>query len=135
MNTPHGSFRSHRIRTAAATVAVGVALGVALGGCSATMDRSVLLATEPVVAVSVGEQAFVSAFDLAQAMLRAGFTRDEVLKLGPSVHSALATSGGAQVRQNKQVSAIFAVYGDRLYVTSLARGTFAMQMGLVSVAG
>ena len=121
------------VRVAAALAAL--TLGVALGGCSATMDRSVMLATEPVVPISVGEQAFVSAFDLAQAMLRAGFTRDEVLKLGPSIHSALATSGGAQIRQNKQVSAMFAVYGDRLYVTSLARGTFAMQMGMVSVAG
>jgi hypothetical protein len=99
------------------------------------MDRSVMLATEPVVPISVGEQAFVSAFDLAQAMLRAGFSKQEVLRLGPSIHSALATSGGAQIRQNKQVSAMFAVYGDRLYVTSLARGTFALQMGMVSVAG
>ena len=110
-------------------------LGVTLGGCSAMMDRSVMLASEPVVPISVGEQAFVSAFDLADAMLRAGFSRDEVLKHGPSVHSALATSGGAQVRQGKSVSAIFAVYGDKLYVTSLARGTFAVPIGTVSVAG
>ena len=124
---------SPAVRVAAAVAAI--TLGVAVGGCSATMDRSVMLATEPVVPISVGEQAFVSAFDLAQAMLRAGFSKQEVLKLGPSIHSALATSGGAQVRQNKQVSAMFAVYGDRLYVTSLARGTFALQMGMVSVAG
>ena len=121
------------IKVAAALAAL--AIGLPLGGCSATMDRSVMLATEPVVPISVGEQAFVSAFDLAQAMLRAGFSKQEVLRLGPSIHSALATSGGAQVRQNKQVSAMFAVYGDRLYVTSLARGTFALQMGMVSVAG
>lgn len=127
---PHG-LKARRILP----VLAAVAIGIALGGCSATIDRSVMLATEPVIPVSVGEQAFVSAFDLAQAMLRAGFTRDEVLKLGPSIHSALATSGGAQIRQNRQVSAIFAVYGDRLYVTSLARGTFALQMGMVSVAG
>lgn len=124
---------SPAVRVAAAVAAI--TLGVAVGGCSATMDRSVMLATEPVVPISVGEQAFVSAFDLAQAMLRAGFSKQEVLRLGPSIHSALATSGGAQVRQNKQVSAMFAVYGDRLYVTSLARGTFALQMGMVSVAG
>ena len=124
---------SPAVRVAAAVAAI--TLGVAVGGCSATMDRSVMLATEPVVPISVGEQAFVSAFDLAQAMLRAGFSKQEVLRLGPSIHSALATSGGAQIRQNKQVSAMFAVYGDRLYVTSLARGTFALQMGMVSVAG
>ena len=112
-----------------------LAAGVALGGCSATMDRSVMLATDPVVPISVGEQAFVSAFDLADAMLRAGFSRDEVLKHGPMVHSALATSGGAQVREGKSVSAIFAVYGNKLYVTSLARGTFAVPIGTVSVSG
>ena len=117
-----------------ASALAATALAAGLAACS-TMDRSVMLATEPVIPVSVGEQAFVPAFDLAQAMLRAGFSREEVLKLGPSIHSALATSGGAQVRQNKQVSAIFAVYEDRLYVTSLARGTFALQLGMVSVSG
>ena len=109
-----------------------VALPLALGGCATSGDTSIALATEPVIAVSVGEARFVPAYDLADAMLRAGFTRNEILLHGPAVHTALATSGGAQVRKGKQVSAIFAVYGDRLYVTSLARGTFTRPLGTVT---
>lgn len=132
MTKPHGSRKARLPLLAVAASFIG---GVALSACTANMDRSIQLSTDPVVPVSVGEQAFVGAYDIAQAMLRAGFTRGEVLQLGPAVHSALATSGGAQIRQNRQVSAIMAVYGDRLYVTSLARGTFALQMGMVSVSG
>lgn len=115
--------------------ALSILVALALAGCSTTgMDRSVVLATEPVTAISVGDQTMVPAYDLADAMLRAGFSREEVLQHGPAIHSALATSGGAQVRQGKAVSAIFAVYGERLYVTSLARGTFVIPLG-IAVAG
>jgi hypothetical protein len=111
---------------AGAFAAVFAAL--ALSGCS-TMDRSVALATDPVVPVAVGEASAVSAFDLASAMLRAGFTKDDILKYGPEVHKALAGSGGAQVRVGKVVAAMFAVHGDGLYVTSRTRGTFVQPIG------
>lgn len=113
-----------------ASIALAIVLPLAVTGCATTGgDPAVALATDTVIPVSVGEARFVPAYNLADAMLRAGFGRDEILKYGPTVHNALATSGGAQVRQGKQVSAIFAVYGNRLYVTSLSRGTFTQDLG------
>jgi hypothetical protein len=99
-----------------------------LAGCT-TMDQSVALATQPVMAIAVGDARAVSADDLASAMVGAGFVKDDILRYGPDVEQALATSGGAQVRQNKMVDALFAVHGDKLYVTSRTRGTFVMPLG------
>lgn len=108
-----------------AVAVIGVSL--ALSGC-ATIDRSVALTEESVIPISVGDAVAVSAHDLAEAMLRAGFTREQILLDGPAVRNALATSGGAQVRSGKLVDALFAVHGDRLYVTSRLRGTFVQPL-------
>jgi hypothetical protein len=99
-----------------------------LAGCT-TMDQSVALATQPVMAIAVGDARAVSPDDLASAMVGAGFAKDDILSYGPDVEQALASSGGAQVRQNKMVDALFAVHGDKLYVTSRTRGTFVMPLG------
>ena len=69
-------------------------------GC-ASLDRSVALAEQVVTPIAVGDASDVSAYDLAEAMLRAGFTRQQILKDGPAIHNALAKSGGAQVRYGK----------------------------------
>ena len=109
---------------------VGVALiagSLALSGCAA-IDRSVALTTESVVRFAVGDATAISAHDLAEAMLRAGFTREQILHDGPAVRNALGTSGGAQLRSGKLVEALFAVHGDRLYVTSRLRGTFVQPL-------
>jgi hypothetical protein len=111
--------------------AAALALLLALPGCgsmSENMNRSIRITEETVSAVSVGEAEEVSADDLAEAMLRAGFTPEEIVKYGAEIHSALATSGGAQVRQGKIVSAIFAVHTGKLYVTSRERGTFVQPL-------
>jgi hypothetical protein len=107
---------------------------LALAGCT-TVDQSVVLATEPVIAIPVGDARTVSADDLAAAMVRAGFDRDGILRYGPEVERALATAGGAQIRQAKLVEALFAVHGDKLYVTSRIRGTFVMPLGKGTAAG
>ena len=88
------------------------------------------MTTAPVSAIVVGDATEVSAYDLAQAMLRAGFTRDQILKQGPAVRLALATSGGAQVRDGKVVGALFSVHENQLYVTSRSRGTFVQPLGI-----
>jgi len=111
------------------TYAALILLLVGLSGCTTAIDRSVALSTEPVTAISVGEATAVSAYDLAEAMLRAGFTREDILRYGPAIHDALATSGGAQVREGQIVSALFAVHSDQLYVTSRTRGTFVQPLG------
>jgi hypothetical protein len=88
------------------------------------------MVSEAVTAIPVGESASVSAYDLAEAMLRAGFSREQILKDGPGVRNALATSGGAQIRQGKFVAALFSVHSGRLFVTSRTRGTFVQTLGL-----
>jgi hypothetical protein len=104
---------------------------LALSGC-ASIDRSIALTKQSVIPITVGEVTAVSAHDLAEAMLRAGFSREQILRDGPAVRNALATSGGAQLRSGKLVEALFAVHGDRLYVTSRTRGTFVQPLRGVS---
>jgi hypothetical protein len=115
-----------RLRGGLAAAAL-MAGALALGGC-ATIDRSVALTQEIVTPITVGDASAISAHDLAEAMLRAGFTRAQILRDGPAVRNALATSGGAQLRSGKLVEALFAVHGDRLYVTSRTRGTFVQPL-------
>lgn len=102
-----------------------------LAGCS-TMDRSVALVDEPVVEVPVGEAADVPAPVLAEALLRAGLSRTQILTEGPAIRNALATNGGAQVREDKLVIALLAVHDGQLIVTSRERGTFMVPLGAPS---
>ncbi len=104
------------------------ALALLLTGC-ATTDRSIALTEDIVTPLTVGDAAQISATDLAGAMLRAGFTPEEILSEGPAVRNALATAGGAQVRQGMVVAALFAIQGDQLIVTSRQNGTFVIFLG------
>jgi hypothetical protein len=98
-----------------------------LSAC-ASVDRNVALTQQAVIPVPVGEAADVSALHLAEAMLRSGLTHEQIVRHGPAIHEALATSGGAQFRAGKLVEAVFAVRSDHLYVTSRTRGTFVMPL-------
>jgi hypothetical protein len=100
-----------------------------LSGC-VSADPNIVMTQEAVTSIPVGESTAVSAYDLAAAMVRAGFSRDQILKDGPAVRNALATSGGAQIRDGKFVSALFSVHAGRLYVTSRTRGTFVQDLGM-----
>ncbi len=109
------------------TSALAVCVAALLSAC-VSADPNIVRTTEPVTAIPVGEAAEISAYDLAEAMVRAGFTREQILKEGPAVRNALATSGGAQIRDGKFVSALFSIHAGRLYVTSRDRGTFIQQL-------
>lgn len=121
-------MRSTARRVHRSGLVVAVALLVAMPGC-ASIDRSVALTDSVVIPITVGEAGAVSAHDLAVAMLRAGFTREEILSHGAAVRTALATSGGAQMRRDKIVEALFAIHADQLYVTSRTRGSFTQSLG------
>lgn len=99
-------------------------------GC-ATLDRSIAIAEQVVTPITLEDPADVSAYDLAEAMLMAGFSPEQIVRDGPAVRNALATSGGAQVRYNHMAEALFAVHGQELYVTSRTRGTFTQPLRLV----
>lgn len=97
---------------------------ILLAGCAA--DSNVQRVSEPVSSVAVGSPGDVSAMTLAGAMLRAGFSHEEILELGPGVRRSLAQGGGAQARRGGDVFALFSYNEGKLYVTSASSGTFVM---------
>ena len=101
---------------------LGLAVAV-LAACGA--DPNVARTTEPVSGLSVGEPGDVSAESLARAMLRVGFTPEEVLELGPGIRRSLTQRGGAEARRGGQLIALFSSFGGRIYVTSERTGTFS----------
>jgi len=68
--------------------------------------------------------AALTADDVVLVMRRAGFTDDELLKLGPALRNAIATNGAARIRYGKKTEALVAVVGDFLHVSSRRRGSF-----------
>lgn len=116
-------------RLAGLIVAAGLSVLV-LSACATTkFDSNIPLTSQPVTALVVGDSADVSAVVLASAMIKAGFTDEQILREGPSVRNALATSGGAQVRDEESILALFSVKDGLLYVSSRERGTFTMRIG------
>jgi hypothetical protein len=110
---------------------IAVVSGVAailLSACAGAISQSVLLTDQTVTPITNGTAAPGWAAALGEARQRAGFTREEILQEGPQVGDALATSGGAQVRRGKIVSALFAVQDGQLIVTSRERGTFVLPL-------
>jgi len=116
------SGRSLRNLVARSTGLAVVAL--LLASCAA--DSNLRRASEPVSSIAVGTPGEVSAMSLASAMLRAGFTREEVLELGPGIRRSLAESGGAQARRQGEILALFSFNEGKLYVTSASSGTFVL---------
>lgn len=106
-------------------VIVLLVTGLAIAGCG---DPNVQRVSAPVTSIAVGDRGEVSALALARGMTRAGFTRDEVLELGPSIRRAVATSGGAQARRDGRIFALFSHMDGQLYVTSGNTGTFTIDV-------
>lgn len=118
------SLTIRRSRNLVARVAGFVVFAVLLASCTA--DSNLRRVSDPVSNLAVGTPGEVSAMTLASAMLRAGFTRDEILELGPGIRRSLAESGGAQARRQGEILALFSVTEGKLYVTSASSGTFVM---------
>jgi hypothetical protein len=66
----------------------------------------------------------LSADDVIRIMRRAGFSDEQILRLGTDVRSALLLSGAAQVRLRDKVEVIFAVHDDYVFITTRLRGHF-----------
>jgi uncharacterized lipoprotein YajG len=97
-----------------------------LAACSG--DPNVQRVSEPVTSLSVGDPGNVSATALARGMTRAGFSRAEILEMGPAIRRALVTTGGAQARREGQIAAVFSHMDGNLYVTSETSGTFTVSI-------
>ena len=118
------SLTIRRSRNFVARVAGFVAFALLLASCTA--DSNLRRVSDPVSSLAVGTPGEVSAMTLASAMLRAGFTREEILELGPGIRRSLAESGGAQARRQGEILALFSITEGKLYVTSGSSGTFVM---------
>lgn len=103
-----------------------VLISGALAGCGT--DTSFQKANDKVSMVSVGDPGEISASSLAKAMIKAGFTYDEILELGPGIRRGLSEGGGAQASRNGEIVALFSHKGGRLYVASGTSGTFVTEM-------
>jgi hypothetical protein len=58
----------------------------------------------------------LTADQVVALMREAGFTDDEILKLGTDVRNALASEGGAKIMTTKYTRAMFVVYEVYIYV-------------------
>ena len=76
-----------------------------------------------VVGLSNRDVAALSSDDVVRIMRRAGFSDEQILKLGTDVRNTLLTSGAAQIKKG-QVEAIFAVHGEYIFITTRLRGSF-----------
>lgn len=77
-----------------------------------------------IIALSNQNVVALSADDVVQVMRRAGFSDEQILKLGTELRNALLYSGAAQVRLRDKVEAVFAVHGDYVFITTRLRGSF-----------
>lgn len=66
----------------------------------------------------------LSADGVVQVMRRAGFSDEQILKLGTELRNALLYSGAAQIKLRDKVEAVFAVHGDYVFIITRLRGSF-----------
>jgi hypothetical protein len=98
-------------------------LVLALGGC-ATVDPVVRASEGSVGPFNGGQPVVLGAQDVVDVLGLAGLDRDDILECGVEFRRSLATNGGASIRKNGQVVALFAVFDDEIYVSSVQRGNF-----------
>ena len=111
------------LRQARAVLAVTALLALVACGSDSNMSRM----SDPVSPISVGEPGEISAMALADAMLRVGFTREEILEMGPGIRRSLNQNGGAQALRDGLIMALFSHREGMLYVTSATSGTFVVR--------
>lgn len=119
-------IRSSARQLSISRVALALIIPPFLAACAA--DSNVRRANVPVSPVSVGEPGDVSADALAGAMLRVGFSPQEILEKGPSIRRSLTQGGGAQARRRGELVALFSIWQGALYVTSNDTGTFIVEL-------
>ncbi|MEW6744669.1 MAG: hypothetical protein AB1486_18085 [Planctomycetota bacterium] len=85
-----------------------------LSGCASTGGH---LEVQPFQARAAAE---LSADEVVDVMLQAGFSTEEILELGSDLRNALAFEGGARIKEGEASRAIFLV--DEGYVYVAVRG-------------
>jgi len=110
-----------------ASMIIGLLLLTVLAGCSGT-DRAFDRATDEVNTIALGDPVDIDAMVLARAMLRAGFSHEEILDKGPGIRRSLASTGGAEARRSGTIVALFSHKEGELYVTGAQSGTFVVTL-------
>jgi hypothetical protein len=100
-----------------------VALACTWLAVAACADSNVAQNMGGVAPIPSRETASVGADALVETMMQTGFSREDILEFGPGIRNALATHGGAEVRDGGNVTAIFSVFDGSLYVVSQRGGT------------
>lgn len=103
--------------------AIFIFFALALGGCS-VVDPVVRASEESVGPFNGGQAVILGAQDVVDVLGLAGLDKTDILKNGVEFRRSLATNGGASIRKNGQVVALFAVFDDEIYVSSVKRGNF-----------
>lgn len=103
-----------------ANLLVVASMMTVLGGC-ATPPPAASIRVNP---VANAEVVSLSADDVVLVMRAAGFSRQQILELGPPMRNALATAGGARIEQLGKIEAIFVFEKNMLYVSSRHTGGF-----------
>lgn len=96
-----------------------------LGGC-AKIDPVVRASQGIVGPFNGGQPVVLGAQDVVNVLGLAGLSSNDILESGVEFRRSLATNGGASIRKDGVVIAIFAVFDDEIYVSSVKRGNFRL---------
>jgi hypothetical protein len=95
-------------------------LALGMTGCASSTTSSEFRITP----LSNKNTIALSADDIVRIMRRAGFSDEQILKLGGRMHDSLLHSGAAQLEIGDRVEAIFAANNNFVYIATRLRGSF-----------
>lgn len=98
-----------------------------LGGC-ASIDPVLKSADASVGPFNGGQPVVLTAQEVVNVLGVAGLSRDDILKNGAQFRRSIATNGGASIRKDGQVVALFAVFDGEVYVSSVKSGNFRVSL-------
>lgn len=100
---------------------ISILLLLALGGCT-TIDPVLRASKQAVGPFNGGEPIILDAQQVINVLGAAGFTKNDILEYAVPFRRSLATNGGASIRKNGKVVAIFAIFEGEVYISSVSRG-------------
>lgn len=95
-------------------------------GADGTVPYEVNQTGMHIVPVRIGSQAFVGPETMVDALLKSGFTAQQVASKGHEIMQALIEHGGARVLIDGNISHAIAVFGDKIYVSGITTGVIVV---------
>lgn len=81
-----------------------------------------------ITSITTSDVVALSPDDVVTIMRRAGFGDEEIVEVGADFRNALSSAGGARVRVDEKVEALFATDGPRLHISSRRTGSFILPL-------